>query len=157
MTDRDGGPRIDDHDDESELFHIGFTAFLVERELIIPGNTMVISPSTGYESEDGMLGIDSEPLLSSIVTPRLPNPRFTRERVEWIHHLDQLTRQSQDRFGRTYRMSISQFDRLVRILRPYIEVDAEMSIRSSSGISPIEAEIMTHCFVRWMAGASSVP
>lgn len=101
------------------------------------------------EDEEIMAVIYSELILSS------RDQRVFRTRLLWRDHVDMLERENQ--FERTYRMSSISFSKLVDLVRPSVEVNEDMSIVSSGGVSlPIIVELFLHCFLRYISGGSYI-
>ena len=82
------------------------------------------------------------------VVPR--RERWKQTRIDWNRHLEMLrhTRGFQSR----YHMSEPSFNKLVGILRSDISVDANQSMRSSSGNGPITAEMIVGAGLRFLGG-----
>jgi hypothetical protein len=76
---------------------------------------------------------------------------IVRQRLDWTRRVQQL--QEEGTFDRTYRMSLMAFNILLGHLRDDLTVDFAHAT-SSTGVDPIEPEIVLHCLIRWLAGGS---
>jgi hypothetical protein len=76
-----------------------------------------------------------------------------RQRLQWRRRVHQL--ESEGAFERTYRMTLASFNTLLSFLRADIACDASQST-CSTGVDPIEPEIVLHCVLRWLAGGSYI-
>ena len=78
---------------------------------------------------------------------------YVRSRIEWHAHVSSLLEEGPHTFARFYRMSYSSFNKLLKLLKPYLVVDKGMAdVKSSKG--PIIPEVCLHCLLRWLAGDS---
>ena len=91
--------------------------------------------------------------LSAQETERLP--MYTRNRVLWHEHVHGLLQERGDSFRGMYRMSLQSFNKLCDLVRPIVQLDEAMSVRRT-GKAPIIAEMMVHCLIRFLSGASPV-
>jgi hypothetical protein len=78
---------------------------------------------------------------------------IARQRLKWQRRVEQL--EAEGSFDRTYRMSLDSFNTLLSYLYNDLAVNNAMSTRSS-GVGPIEPEIVLHCTLRWLAGGSYI-
>jgi len=97
--------------------------------------------------------IASNLYLSAQETERLP--MYTRNRVLWHEHVHGLLQERGDSFRGMYRMSLQSFNKLCDLVRPIVKLDEAMSVRRT-GKAPIITEMMVHCLIRFLSGASPV-
>eukprot|EP00918_Siedleckia_nematoides_P040746 GHVU01088453.1.p1 GENE.GHVU01088453.1~~GHVU01088453.1.p1 ORF type:complete len:221 (+),score=23.12 GHVU01088453.1:357-1019(+) len=82
-----------------------------------------------------------------------PAERVSRRRLEWDPHLAYLLEESRGSFDRYYRMSLDAFLFLRALLLPFLQKDHVMAF-VCCGQAPIDATIIMHCTLRWLAGAN---
>jgi hypothetical protein len=87
-------------------------------------------------------------------TETAPNTIFVRNRLEWDLHVTHLMEEGPSAFVRLYRMQHASFERLCRLIEPFISIDERMSGLRTGGKSPITIEIILHCLLRWLGGGS---
>jgi hypothetical protein len=75
-----------------------------------------------------------------------------RQRLNWNLHVKTLIREGL--FKKMYQMPPSAFNKLLKMLLPWMNVDNKQSSNASKGRRPIVAEIILHCTLRYLAGGS---
>ncbi len=83
-------------------------------------------------------------------TPIARDPSIKQQRCDWDEFLAAY-RHSKQR-DRHLRMPLKDFEELVEILTPQLDVDEQQSLRR--GLSPIIPTIKVYCCIRWLAGGS---
>ena len=104
---------------------------------------------------------DEEELLALVLNPHVrrmifgaqeePRPQIRYNRIDWNSHVAEL--QTNNTFHRQYRMSHRSFNQLCTILN--IEVDTQQSMRSTSGNTPIEKELIVAAGLKYLAGGTT--
>eukprot|EP00918_Siedleckia_nematoides_P104797 GHVU01228748.1.p1 GENE.GHVU01228748.1~~GHVU01228748.1.p1 ORF type:complete len:429 (-),score=19.71 GHVU01228748.1:184-1470(-) len=83
----------------------------------------------------------------------VPAERFSRARLEWEVVVYDLLREPAGSFEGYYRMTLEMFMVLRALLDPLLQRDAIMAYVSCER-TPIDATIILHCTLRWLAGGS---
>ena len=102
-------------------------------------------------------GIDDDFELIAAVAAAVLSRNFrgdflVRQRLKWSQHVRRLEREGM--FRKMYRMSVTSFDKLVNLLRPWLQVNLKQSRNASKGNQPIVPEIIMHCTLRYLAGGA---
>jgi hypothetical protein len=71
-------------------------------------------------------------------------------RMNWMRHVEALLHENL--FHVKYRMSLSSFDSLLKMLSPALTLNGKYAIMG--GLDPISCELMLHCTIRYLAGGS---
>ena len=53
---------------------------------------------------------------------------YTRDRITWQEHLQELFDEGPTAFARMYRMKYESFNKLLKIIKPYLKTDQKMSM-----------------------------
>jgi hypothetical protein len=69
---------------------------------------------------------------------------------DWMQHVEVLMHENL--FHVKYRMSLSSFNALLKILFPALTLNDLYAIKG--GLEPISCELMLHCAIRYLAGGS---
>ncbi len=107
-------------------------------------------PSTQFNDDD-----DSELMLAfcaALLVQDFRGDVIKRQRLNWDRHVKSLRRQGL--FRRFYRMSYEAFCILLELLRPALSINATKSMNRTSNQDPIGPELILHCTLRFLAGAS---
>ena len=102
------------------------------------------------EEEDKMFEITIVAILTTI-NQRLES--YTRDRITWQEHIQELFDKGPTAFARMYRMKYESFNKLLKIIKPYLKTDQKMSM-VWTGKTPITPEIYLHCLIWWLSGGS---
>jgi hypothetical protein len=99
--------------------------------------------------------INSQLLADSVVLLHTtPRPSYhVRDRLIWIAHVEELSKEGAHTFTRMYRMKIESFNKLCNYLHPFLQVDKIMSRRRTNKVY-IGSEIIIACYLRYVSGGS---
>eukprot|EP00918_Siedleckia_nematoides_P106613 GHVU01232640.1.p1 GENE.GHVU01232640.1~~GHVU01232640.1.p1 ORF type:complete len:406 (+),score=20.69 GHVU01232640.1:248-1465(+) len=90
-------------------------------------------------------------LIINAVTNSNAGPGFSRPRMVWLEHLEQLQMEARGSFQGHYRMTFDEFMLLHSYLEPTLRFSDAMA-RVSCGQDAISAVLILHCTIRWLAG-----
>jgi hypothetical protein len=91
-------------------------------------------------------------LIVALLAKDLRGDVIRRQRLNWHRHVKSLKRQGL--FRRYYRMSYEAFMKLLDFLRPVLSINCRKSMNRTSNQTPIGPELILHCTLRYLAGAS---
>ena len=91
-------------------------------------------------------------MAAAVLSRKCSGDFVVRQRLNWNLHVKTLIREGL--FKKMYRMSPSAFNKLLKMLLPWMNVDNKQSSNASKGRRPIVAEIILHCTLRYLAGGS---
>ena len=80
--------------------------------------------------------------------------QFVRTRMDFASFADDLESESAKEFYSMFRMRRQSFEKLVKWLKPYLDVNGTKSSNSSSGVAPIDPHIQIFCLIRYLAGGA---
>jgi len=101
------------------------------------------------EEEEGMLLVCV--LVGEYLSEKEERPTYVRNRMELERHIAELT--AEGNYAFQYRMEYSSFLTLCTIIRPQVQVNAEMS-RFRTGKHSIIVKIMLQCLLQWLGVGS---
>jgi hypothetical protein len=107
-------------------------------------------PTTHFDvdnDEDLMMA-----LSVTLLSKDLQGDVISRQRLNWCRHVNSLKQQGL--FCLYYRMSYEACNRLLNLLQSDLEVNTTKSRNQTSNQQPIGPELMLHCTLRYLAGAS---
>jgi hypothetical protein len=123
---------------------------ILEDDLI---NHLLMSDS---DDEDNNAATNQRKLLvntSFLLYKQVRDSYYVRDRLIWLDHTSQLTKEGPKAFSQMYRMSLNSFNKLCIMLKDFLQVDVDMSNRRTNKLE-ISNEIILSSYLRWIGGGS---
>jgi hypothetical protein len=123
-----------------------------EEESINNNNNNIITGTLLDDNDNFIINTGSNNQLVQDTIPSLlmkttrPN-YYVRDWIQWLAHVEELTREGVNTFQQMYCMQIVSYNKLCIYLHHSLQVDIQMSTRRTKK-EPISTEIIVACYLR---------